>query len=82
MHDFLRALYGPRDGGAWAPVAAFGGPKAPPPPPPPQPMPDLQDPAILAQARKAREAAMARSGRLSTMLTGDTDYSSDKLGLR
>lgn len=79
MPDFLAALYRPPD--AWAPVAAFGGSSAPPPPPAPTPIPDREDPAFLVEARRKREAQQ-RSGRLSTMLTGDDLYSGDKLGLR
>ena len=65
-----------------ATVAALSHPK-PPAPPPPQPIPDLQDPAILATKRRDLESAMARSGRLSTLLTGDenSSYSGSKLGL-
>ncbi len=63
-------------------VAGFGHPKAPPPPPPPAPIPDLQDPALLAERRKALEDASRRSGRLSTIFTGDQGYSGDKLGVR
>lgn len=61
----------------------FGGGSAPPvpTPPPPQPMPDLGDPAILAAQKKAMLDAQTRSGRMSTILTGDS-YNSDKLGTR
>jgi hypothetical protein len=76
----MRWLYVPPDG-AWAPIAAFGSPK-PPAPPPPQAMPDIQDPALLTNRRKLLEAAMARGGRLSTMLTDDNSYNRDTLGLR
>ena len=65
----------------WEPIA-FGHAPQPPPPPPPQPMPDLQDPALLADRRRVLEQAMARSGRLSTIFTDDNSYRSDKLGLR
>lgn len=52
-----------------------------PPPPAPIPMPDLQDPAILAAQKKTLQDAAARSGRASTLLSGGTDdYSSTKLG--
>jgi hypothetical protein len=60
-----------------------GGPSAPklPPPPPVVPIPDLEDPAILAAKRKIQTEAAARSGRASTLLSGGTDdYSSTKLG--
>jgi hypothetical protein len=76
--------------GSWASPAAMGifrsgGSResaAPPPPAPPQPIPDIEDPALLARKRKEAEAAMSRSGRLSTMLTDDEGYSGRKLGLR
>lgn len=60
-----------------------GGPKvsSPPPPPPPLPMPDINDPAVLAAKRRRLESAQAGSGRASTMLTGE-DYGGDKLGTR
>lgn len=62
--------------------ALGGGKSAPPPPPPPLPIPDLEDPALLARRRRELEGASTRSGRLSTMLTDDTAYSGSKLGLR
>lgn len=53
----------------------------PPSPPPPVPMPDLLDPAILAEKNRVRNAAAARSGRASTLLSGGgDDYSGQKLG--
>lgn len=58
-----------------------GGPKAPPPPPPPAPMPDLMDPAVLQAKRRELQGAKARSGRESTILTGD-DYGGQTLGTR
>lgn len=61
--------------------ALFGGRPKPPAPPPPQPIPDLEDPAIMAKKRRTLESAMVRSGRQSTVLTGD-EYGGDKLGLR
>lgn len=51
-------------------------------PPDPLPIPDLNDPAILAQRRRRLDDAMSRSGRLSTVLTDSGGYSSDKLGVR
>ena len=61
--------------------ALFGGgaPK-PPTPPPPAPMPDLADPAILAAQKRVFEKAAAQSGRQSTVLSGNDDYSGTKLG--
>lgn len=59
----------------------FGGgtPDLPKPPPITQ-MPDLYDPAILAQKRKAMDAS-ASTGRQSTILSGNQgDYSGSKLG--
>lgn len=50
-------------------------------PPAPKPvatMPDPDGPEALAAKRRAMEAARARSGRASTVLSGD--YSSNKLG--
>lgn len=43
-------------------------------------MPDLNDPAILAAQRRDAMAAAARSGRASTLLSGENDYSQNKLG--
>jgi hypothetical protein len=61
----------------------FEGPPKPPAPPPPQPMPDLMDPAVMEARKRTLQAAMGRSGRASTNLTGDNgDYSTDKLGSR
>lgn len=63
--------------------ALFGGgakAAAPPAPPPPQPMPDLMDPALLAAKRRTLEGAAARSGRMSTILSGGDSYSGDTLG--
>jgi hypothetical protein len=51
-------------------------------PAPVLPIPDLEDPELLALKRQRREAAMARGGRLSTMLTDDNAYSGSKLGFR
>lgn len=63
----------------------FGGgskpPPPPPPPPPPLPMPDPNDPAILAAKRREEMLARARSGRASTLLSGTGDGGSDKLGV-
>lgn len=60
----------------------FSGPPKPPPIPPPQPMPDLLDPAIATARRRTLQAAIARSGRLSTILSGGDEYSGDTLGKR
>lgn len=54
----------------------------PPPPPAPLPMPDLESPDLVAARRRTLEGALARSGRLSTMLTDENRYGRDKLGLR
>jgi hypothetical protein len=75
----MRWLYAAPDG--WPPVAAFGAPAKPPPPPNPAPMPDMEDPALLAAQKKLLEAPMARFGRLSTMLTDQSGYSGNKLGI-
>lgn len=55
----------------------FGGPKIPK-PSPVVPMPDPDGPEALAARRRALLAAQARSGRASTMLSGD--YQNTKLG--
>lgn len=61
----------------------FGSP-SPPPVPKVQPMPDLNDPAILAAQNQVMQSAMARSGRLATILTGgggnSGNYSGSTLG--
>jgi hypothetical protein len=68
----------------------FSKPKIPD-PQPPAPMPDDQSPGVLEAQRRNLNAAMARSGRRSTILSGDTsaktavpsfgdNYSRDKLG--
>lgn len=49
----------------------FGGAKTPPPPKPIR-QPVESDPDVLAASRRARESALRRSGRLSTMLTDST----------
>lgn len=56
--------------------------QAPPQPPAPTPMPDLQDPAVLAARQQAMTAAAARSGRLSTIFAGQNggDYTGSKTG--
>jgi hypothetical protein len=59
----------------------FSGPPKPPPPPPPMPMPDPNDPAALAAQQSAIGAAAARSGRASTLLSGNqNNYAGTKLG--
>jgi hypothetical protein len=78
MRDFLLRLWRCQHGGP-----LFGGSPKPPAPPPPQPMPDLMDPAVMEARKRTLQAAMGRSGRASTNLTGDNgDYSADKLGSR
>lgn len=58
----------------------FGGAPDLPKPPPVTQMPDLYDPAILAQKRQAQNATL-RTGRESTLLSGNqSDYSGSKLG--
>jgi hypothetical protein len=47
----------------------------------PTPLADLQDPAILARKRRVTEESAARSGRASTVLTQNGDYSGNKLGI-
>lgn len=62
--------------------AIFSGPPKVkvPDPPPVLPMPDLEDPGILAAAKRKLQVASA-SGRQSTILSGDSaDYSNTKLG--
>lgn len=60
----------------------MGRKSTPPPPPAPLPMPDLESPAVAAARKRNLEGALARSGRLSTMLTDENSYGRDKLGLR
>jgi len=61
--------------------AIFSPPSPPPPPPPPPPprvipTPDPNDPALRAARNKTAATAQARSGRISTFLTGgDTGQS-------
>jgi len=50
-------------------AALFGGAPAVPAPPPVVPMPDLQDPAVLAAQQSVLTGAAARSGRASTLLS-------------
>lgn len=52
--------------------------KGPPKPKPVVPMPDPESPEADAARRRAIEMARSRSGRASTVLSGD--YSGDKLG--
>jgi hypothetical protein len=74
--------------GALEPVAmgilGGGGSKAapaPPPAPPPVPLPDPEDPAILAERRRQLLRAAGRSGRASTTLSAQEDYSTDTTGV-
>jgi hypothetical protein len=55
----------------------FDGPPAVPKPPAPTPMPDLADPALLAAKRRE---ALTRQGAASTLLSGQDDYTRDRLG--
>jgi hypothetical protein len=50
----------------------FGGKAKTPPPPRPVRQPVETDPEIQAAARRTREGALRRTGRLSTMLTSNT----------
>lgn len=63
-------------------MGLFGGgsPKVPV-QPPPLPMPDLANPAFLAEQRRRAQGQAVRSGRASTILSGD-DYGSETLGTR
>lgn len=74
----------PGEGGEWAPVAAIGGKPKIEPPPAPLPMPAAADDlaAIMAKRRKLTSQLAGGSGRLSTILTDDTGYSGDRLGVR
>jgi len=62
-----------------------GGGAAPPPviptPPPVVPLPDPEDPAILAARRLALLRAAGNSGRASTTLRAQEDYSTNKTGV-
>lgn len=59
-------------------------PVVPPPAPRPIRMPNENDPTMIEAAKRTREAAMKRTGRMSTMLTDATQESvgaaSQKLG--
>lgn len=63
---------------AIAKILGGGGAPKLPPPPPVLPMPDINDPAILMEQRRA--GAASRSGRASTILSGQ-DYSGSTLGV-
>lgn len=52
-------------------ASLFSGPKLPPPPKPVR-MPTETDPEIQAASMRTRARALARSGRLSTILTDQT----------
>lgn len=69
-HGPLMSLFG---GGAKA--AAI------PPPPPVVPMPDINDPALIMEQKRAAAGAASRSGRASTILSGG-DYGDTTLGTR
>ncbi|MDE2440023.1 MAG: hypothetical protein KGP14_03285 [Betaproteobacteria bacterium] len=49
-------------------------------PPKPQPMPDPQDPRALDIQKQQLIAAQARSGRASTILSGNDSYSGRATG--
>lgn len=49
-------------------------------PPPTTPLPDENDPAVLAAKKREMDLARMRSGRMETILSDD--YSRDKLGGR
>jgi hypothetical protein len=66
-------------------ASMFKSPKMPAPPPPTR-MPSQMDQEMIAAGRRTRSAALARKGRLSTILTdtlGDTSgaYSGRALGV-
>ncbi len=63
----------------------FSKPKIPPPPPPPKvpdpkPMPDPDDKALQAARRRQIASTQGRSGRSSTILSGDDSFGGQKLG--
>jgi hypothetical protein len=66
-------------------ISAFGGRSAPAPAPvepvKPVPLPDPEDPAVLAERRRSLQRAAGRSGRASTVLRAQEDYSTDKTGV-
>lgn len=74
--------------GALEPLAFGGGGGSAPAPAPvpapepvkPIPLPDPEDPAVLAAQRRALLRAAGRSGRASTVLRTQEDYSTDKTG--
>lgn len=57
-------------------------PKPPKPPKPPDPvvMPDPEDPLKKLESRKKLISASARSGRASTMLSGEDSYANTTTG--
>lgn len=57
----------------------FRGPKLPPPPKPVR-MPTETDPDVLAAGRRAREGALRRTGRLSTIMTDQTQETTGSSG--
>jgi len=62
--------------------AIFDPPSPPkiPPPPAPVPMPDINDPAVIAARQRAINMAAARSGRASTLLSGADNVGGERLG--
>jgi hypothetical protein len=85
----LGALERLAQSGALEPLAFGGGARAAPAPPvvaAPEPvkptlLPDPEDPAILAARRRQLQRAAGRSGRASTVLSSQEDYSTDKTGV-
>lgn len=57
----------------------LNGPKLPT-PPPETPMPDENDPAVVAAKKRAQELAQSRSGRTATILSDS--YDRDTTGAR
>jgi hypothetical protein len=59
----------------------FAKPEKPKPPPPPAVMPDADDDQIEAAKRRRMAQQLARSGRMSTILSeGAGDFSAERLG--
>lgn len=69
-------------GGGNRPTAVATPAPAPLPTPKVQRMPTETDPSILAAAQRTRRAAMQRSGRLSTILTDQTQDTVGSSGMK